>query len=48
MEGRQLLESGSTSLLQAFIYGRNIYQAACGSAGKPIGILETFRPNSLL
>jgi hypothetical protein len=39
-EGLQLLRQGSPSLLQAFIYGRNIYQAACGSATIPVSIIE--------
>jgi len=39
-DGLGLLRAGSSSLLQAFIYGRNIYQAACGSASTPISILE--------
>lgn len=39
-EGLELLRGGVPSLLQAFIYGRNIYQAASGSAGTPFSILE--------
>lgn len=37
--GMQLLAAGPTSLRQAFIFGRNIYQAACGSANEAIGVL---------
>jgi hypothetical protein len=38
--GMKLLRDGLVSLKQAFIFGRNIYQAACGSANEPIGILS--------
>lgn len=37
--GMKLLAAGSVSLRQAFIFGRNIYQAACGSANEAIGVL---------
>jgi predicted nucleic acid-binding protein len=39
-EGLHLLRHAAASALQAFIYGRNIYQAACGSAGTPISIVD--------
>lgn len=38
-EGIQLLSSAQGTLLQAFVFGRNIYQAACGSAIVPSRIL---------
>lgn len=36
-----VLRAGDPSNLQAFILGRNIYQAACGGAGTPINIIES-------
>lgn len=37
--GMKLLAAGGTTLQQAFIFGRNVYQAACGSANEAIGVL---------
>ena len=39
-QGLALLIAESGSSKQTFVFGRNVYQAACGSAGTAIGVLE--------
>lgn len=38
--GLTALRKGGATLKQGFVFGRNLYQAACGSAGSPISVLE--------
>ncbi len=41
-EGMALLSEGRATLLQAFIFGRNLYQAAVGTAADAMRLLEDF------
>ena len=41
-DGMALLSEGQATLLQAFIFGRNIYQAAVGTAADAMRLLEDF------
>lgn len=38
--GIRALRAAGSSMKQGFVFGRNLYQAACGSAGTPIAVLN--------